>query len=187
MYLRSRGKKATHFKTSVLKAIIPTITPGDLSIDEKVRILDKHLGNNNNKEYRVCCFIAQKIKDKLLANEKEEEETKRKREEQRKQQQTPQPRRSLRTQGLPPEQYFLLSDVVEDDDKEEEQQQQDEESPTKKSRVGKKTKLPDSILSSRGDKKKQFKYLCYRNRTRRIQDITLVGFIIRTLSPWQFE
>ena len=87
---KGRGKKATHFKTSVLKAIIPTITPGDLSIDEKVCILDKHLGNNNNKEYQVCCSIAKKIKDKLLANEKEEE-TKRKREEQRKQQ----PRRSI--------------------------------------------------------------------------------------------
>ena len=65
---KGRGKKATHFKTSVLKAIIPTITPGDLSIDEKVCILDKHLGNNNNKEYRVCCFIAKKIEDKLLTN-----------------------------------------------------------------------------------------------------------------------
>ena len=33
--------------------------------------------------------------------------------------------------------------------------------------------MPDSILSSRGDKKKQFKYLCYRNRTRRVHDILI--------------
>ena len=68
---KGQGKKATHFKTSVLKAIIPTITPGDESIDN-VCLLDKHLGNDNNKEYRVCLFIHKKIKAKLPANKKEE-------------------------------------------------------------------------------------------------------------------
>ena len=38
---------------------------------------------------------------------------------------------------------------------------------------GKKPNFPEAILSSRGDKKKQFKYLCYQNRTRWIQDILI--------------
>ena len=33
--------------------------------------------------------------------------------------------------------------------------------------------MPKAILSSRGDKKKQFKYLCYRNRTRRVHNILI--------------
>ena len=55
------------------------ITPVDESID-KVGILDKHLGDDDNKEYKVCYFIHEKIKakEKALA---EEEERKRKREE----------------------------------------------------------------------------------------------------------
>ena len=46
----ARGQKATWYKASVLKSIIPMITPVDESID-KVGILDKHLGDDNNKEY----------------------------------------------------------------------------------------------------------------------------------------
>ena len=56
---RGQGKKATLYKASLLKAIIPTTTPGDESF-EKVCLLDKHLGNDDNKEYRVCPFIDKK-------------------------------------------------------------------------------------------------------------------------------
>ena len=69
--------------------------------------------------------------------------------------------------------WYFFAEEEEKEEEEQQQQQQDKESPTKKSRVGKKTKLPKAILSSRGDKKKQFKYLCYQNRTRRVHDILI--------------
>ena len=47
-----------------MKSIIPTITPED-DILPKIALLDKHLGNDDDKEYRVCPFIDKKIKDKL--------------------------------------------------------------------------------------------------------------------------
>ena len=59
-----RGQYATWYKASVLKSIIPTITPED-DILPKIALLDKHLGNDDDKEYRVCPFIHEKIKDKL--------------------------------------------------------------------------------------------------------------------------
>ena len=59
-----RGQYATWYKASVLKSIIPTITPED-DILPKIALLDKHLGNDGNKEYPVCPFIDKKIKDKL--------------------------------------------------------------------------------------------------------------------------
>ena len=89
------------------------ITPVDESID-KVGILDKHLGDDDNKKYKVCCFIHEKIKakEKALA---EEEERKRKREEKEK----PLPeRQSLRLAGQDPPDinfYLLLGN---DDNKE---------------------------------------------------------------------
>ena len=61
---KGQGKKGTFYKASVLKSIIPTITPED-DILPKISLLDKHLGNDNDKEYRVCPFIDNKIKDKL--------------------------------------------------------------------------------------------------------------------------
>ena len=61
---KGRGKKGTFYKASVLKSIIPTITPED-DILPKISLLDKHLGNDDDKEYRVCPFIDNKIKDKL--------------------------------------------------------------------------------------------------------------------------
>ena len=126
-------------------------------------------------QFAVPLLRLSRKKKKLQKRRRKKKKKKRKREEE----EAPQPRCSLRTQGLPPEQFFLLADVVEDDKEEEEEEQQqqqeeeDEESPTKKSRVGKKSKLPDSILSSRGDKKKQFKYLCYQNRTRWVHNILI--------------
>ena len=60
----AQGQKATWYKASVLKSIILTITPED-DILPKIALLDKHLGNDNDKEYRVCPFIDKKIKDKL--------------------------------------------------------------------------------------------------------------------------
>ena len=62
--IKGKGKKKLFTKQLLLKLIIPTITPGDKSI-EKVCLLDKHIGNDDNKEYRVCPFIDKKIKDKL--------------------------------------------------------------------------------------------------------------------------
>ena len=59
-----QGQKATCYKASILKSIIPTITPED-DILPKIALLDKHLGNDDNKECRVCPFIDKKIKDKL--------------------------------------------------------------------------------------------------------------------------
>ena len=75
------GQKGTWYKASVLKSIIPMITPVDESID-KVGIFDKHLGDDDNKEYKVCCFIHGKIKAKLAANKEEERKRKREEEEQ---------------------------------------------------------------------------------------------------------
>ena len=60
----TQGQKATCYKASVLKSIIPIITPED-DILPKIALLDKHLGNDDDKEYRVCPFIHEKIKDKL--------------------------------------------------------------------------------------------------------------------------
>ena len=59
-----QGQKATCYKASILKSIIPTITPED-DILPKIALLDKHLGNDNDKKYQVCPFIHEKIKDKL--------------------------------------------------------------------------------------------------------------------------
>ena len=56
-----RGKYATWYKASVLKSIIPMITP-DNDILPKNALLDRHLGNDNDKEYRVCPFIDKKSK-----------------------------------------------------------------------------------------------------------------------------
>ena len=64
------------------------ITPVDESID-KVGILDKYLGDDDNKEYKVCCFIHEKTKAKLAANKKEEEERKRKKKREEKEKPSP--------------------------------------------------------------------------------------------------
>ena len=55
----TQGKKVTWYKASILKSIISMITPVDESID-KVDMLDKHLGDDDNKEYQVCAFIHKK-------------------------------------------------------------------------------------------------------------------------------
>ena len=98
-----------------------------------------------------------KKEEKDLKEKKEEEERKRKREEQ----ETPQCL-SLRVTGLLPEQFYLLADVDDNDKEEEEEQQQQQQEvlPTKKTRVGHKTKFPQEILSSIGDNYKQFKQSC---------------------------
>ena len=44
-----------------MKSIILTITPVD-DILPKITILDKHVGNDDDKEYQVCPFIAKKSK-----------------------------------------------------------------------------------------------------------------------------
>ena len=53
------------------------ITPVDELID-KVGILDKHLGDDDNKEYKNCCFIHEKIKANLAANKKRRRRKKKK-------------------------------------------------------------------------------------------------------------
>ena len=57
----ARGQKATWYKATFLKSIISMITPVDELIN-KGCILDEQLGNDNNKEYRVCPFIDKKSK-----------------------------------------------------------------------------------------------------------------------------
>ena len=76
-----QGQKINLLQSKYIEINHTTITAVNESID-KVQILDEKLGDDNNKEYKVCCFIHEKTKAKLRANEKEKEERKRKREEQ---------------------------------------------------------------------------------------------------------
>ena len=137
-----RGQYATWYKASVLKSIIPMITPVDESID-KVGILDKHLGDDDNKEYKVCCFINERIKakEKALA---EEEERKRKIEE--KENLSPE-RRSLQLAGQDPSDinFYLLHGLLDDDNNVEDDDKNDkeeEEEPSKTKQKGHKKSSP---------------------------------------------
>ena len=59
---KGRGKKGTFYKATLLKLIIPTITPGD-DLIPKNAIVNQEL--SDKEEYRVCCFLAGKIEAKL--------------------------------------------------------------------------------------------------------------------------
>ena len=59
---KTRGKKGTFYKATLLKLIIPTITPGD-DLIPKNAIVNREL--SDKEEYRVYCFLAGKIEAKL--------------------------------------------------------------------------------------------------------------------------
>ena len=59
---KGQGKKGTFYKATLLKSIIPTITPVNESID-KFAIVNFKL--SDKEEYRVCCYVACKIEAKL--------------------------------------------------------------------------------------------------------------------------
>ena len=60
---KGRGKKGKMYKATLLKLIIPTITPVNESID-KFAILNFEL--SDKEEYRVCCYVSRKIETKLV-------------------------------------------------------------------------------------------------------------------------
>ena len=59
---KGRGKKGKMYKATLLKSIIPTITPVNELID-KFAIVNFEL--SDKEEYQVCCFLAGKIEAKL--------------------------------------------------------------------------------------------------------------------------
>ena len=59
---KGQGKNGKMYKATLLKSIIPTITPGD-DLIPKNAIVNWEL--SDKEEYRVCCFLAGKIKAKL--------------------------------------------------------------------------------------------------------------------------
>ena len=61
-YNKWQGKNGTFYKATLLKSIIPTITPVNELID-KFAIVNFEL--SDKEEYRVCCYLAGKIEAKL--------------------------------------------------------------------------------------------------------------------------
>ena len=55
---KGRGKKGKMYEATLLKSIIPTITPVNELID-KFAIVNFEL--SDKEEYRVCCYVAYKI------------------------------------------------------------------------------------------------------------------------------
>ena len=60
---KGRGKKGTFYKATLLKLIIPTITPED-DLTIKNDIVNQEL--SDKEVYWVCCFLAGKIEAKLV-------------------------------------------------------------------------------------------------------------------------
>ena len=59
---KGRGNKGKMYEATLLKSIIPTITPVNEMID-KFAIVNFEL--SDKEEYQVCCFLAGKIEAKL--------------------------------------------------------------------------------------------------------------------------
>ena len=51
------------YKVTLLKSIIPTITPVNESIDKFAKV---NLELSDKEEYQVCCYVACKIEAKLV-------------------------------------------------------------------------------------------------------------------------
>ena len=60
--IKGEGKKGKMYTATLLKSIIPTITPVNELID-KFSIVNFEL--SDKEEYRVCCYLAGKIEAKL--------------------------------------------------------------------------------------------------------------------------